>query len=65
MTKLSSSGTVLGTFSVGRGPYGIAIDSSGSVWVTNAYSGTVTEITGAASGPQFFPYPGPQWPWGF
>ncbi len=45
---------------------GIAIDASGNVWVTiqrqSFWSSSVAEFLGAAAGPQFFPYAGPQWP---
>ena len=64
VTKLSSSGATLGTFSVGSHPEGIAIDGSGNVWVVNSGSSSVNMLTGEASPPQFFPYVGPQWPWG-
>lgn len=33
------------TFSVGRGPCGIAIDDSGAVWVANSTDNTVTRLT--------------------
>ena len=68
--ELSSSGTVIGTYN-GNKPYGIAIDESGNAWVTNIGNGTVgmasgdsnvMEYMGAAKGPQYFPYSGPQWP---
>ena len=62
VTELSSTGTIIATYSAGLGPSGIAIDSSGNVWVTNYGDNTVTEIMGVASGPQYWPYTGPQWP---
>jgi sugar lactone lactonase YvrE len=34
LTKLSPSGTVLGTFTVGGSPYGICNDASGNIWCT-------------------------------
>jgi DNA-binding beta-propeller fold protein YncE len=44
VTKLSgSSGAVLGTYSVGRAPYGVAFDGI-NIWVANAGSNTVTKI---------------------
>jgi streptogramin lyase len=71
VTELSSSGAVLQTYATGFQPYSIAIDKSGNVWVTNFGSGiagtTLTDSNvqvymGAAKGPQYFPYSGPQWP---
>ena len=72
VTELSSSGAVIHTYAAtGYQPYSIAIDSSGNVWVTNYGNGTagiangdsnVQEYMGAAKGPQYFPYSGPQWP---
>lgn len=64
VTELNSSGTTLGTYAVGSGPVGIAIDASGNVWVTNSGGNNVTEIVGVATGPQYFPYSGPQFPGG-
>ena len=34
VTKLNTSGTVLGTFAVGPGPWGVAFDGA-NIWVTN------------------------------
>jgi serine/threonine-protein kinase len=71
VTELSPSGTVINTYATGNQPYSIAIDKSGNVWVTNFGDGTPgTALTnsniqvyiGAATGPQYFPYSGPQWP---
>jgi streptogramin lyase len=71
VTELSSSGTTIRTYATGNQPYGIAIDKSGNVWVTNYGNGTVgttgtdsnvQEYVRAATGPQYFPYGGPQWP---
>ena len=72
VTELSPSGTVIHNYvASGNQPYGIAIDKSGNVWVTNYGNGTsgtgagdsnVQEYMGAAKGPQYFPYSGPQWP---
>ncbi len=66
VTELNSSGTTIGTYTAGfNTPIGIAIDSSGNVWVANSGnsgSGNVIEIMGIATGPQYFPYAGPQWP---
>jgi len=71
VTELSSSGSLIRTYATGNQPYGIAIDRSGNVWVTNYGNGTaatagassnVQEYFGAARGPQYFPYTGPQWP---
>ena len=45
VTELSSSGALLGTFTVGTRPSGIAIDASGNVWVVNGGSNTVTKLS--------------------
>ncbi len=37
------------SYTVGNNPYGIAIDSSGNVWVTNYTDGTVSEISTSCS----------------
>ncbi len=60
--ELNSAGTIIGTYAVGANPIGIAIDSTGNVWVADYGDNTVTELIGAATGPQYFPYTGPQWP---
>ena len=60
--ELNSDGTIIGTYAVGANPLGIAIDSTGNVWVADYGDNTVTELIGAATGPQYFPYTGPQWP---
>ena len=64
INKLSSSGSIIGTYTVGTNPQGIVIDASGNVWVANKGSNSVTEIVGVATGPQYFPYGGPQFPGG-
>jgi DNA-binding beta-propeller fold protein YncE len=46
VTELSPSGALIGTYAVGIYPYGIAIDSSGNVWVVNAGNGTAGIATG-------------------
>ncbi len=62
-----SSGKTVGTYAVGTNPQGIAIDSSGNVWVTNSGSNTVTVIKPAKGpvigphGPHFHHYSGPRW----
>ena len=61
VTELSSSGTLIGTYTAGAYPSAIAIDASGNVWVANADNNNVTEIPGIAKG-QYFPYSGPQYP---
>ncbi len=67
----NSSGKLIHTYATFFQPYEIAIDPSGNVWVTNYGNGTaglgmtdsnVQEYIGAAKGPQYFPYLGPQWP---
>ena len=50
ITKLSSSGVLIGTYPVGgSNPIGIAIDASGNPWITNIYSGTVTKMSPSGS----------------
>ncbi len=41
----------------------MTIDASGNVWATNYPFSTISKIVGLATGPQYFPYTGPQWPW--
>ena len=60
--ELNSSGTTIGTYVAGSYPRAIAIDSFGDVWVANWGSDTVTKFPGIATGPQYFPYSGPQYP---
>ena len=60
VTELNSSGTIVGIYSTGTNPNGIAVDASGNVWVTS--DSNLTEIVGVTTGPQYFPYTGPQWP---
>ena len=43
VTELSSTGTVVGTYSVGNQPWGIAFDGT-NMWVGNSGDGTVTKI---------------------
>ncbi len=45
VTKLSPTGTVLGTYAVGLNPWNIAIDSSNNVWVTNSGSNSVSKLS--------------------
>jgi DNA-binding beta-propeller fold protein YncE len=46
VTRLSDSGTVLGTYAVNGGPEAIAVDSAGNVWVATQ-SGTVVKLSSA------------------
>ena len=46
---MSSAGATLGTYSVGPIPYGVAVDQSGNVWVTNAGSANVTKLSSAGA----------------
>lgn len=62
ITKLEPSGNYLGTYDVGVNPQDIAIDKDGDVWVTDGGDNTVTEFAFMTSGPEYFPYTGPQWP---
>jgi DNA-binding beta-propeller fold protein YncE len=44
VTKLrASDGKVLGTFSVGRGPEGVAFDGA-NIWVANLFSKSVSKM---------------------
>jgi len=48
VTKLNSSnGSTIGTYSVGSGSFGIAVDVLGNAWVTNYGSSTVTKLNGS------------------
>jgi streptogramin lyase len=70
ITELSSSGTLVKTYTdnpLDSGVEGLVIDASGNVWASTVASASgassgVVELTGAATGPQYFPYSGPQWP---
>lgn len=44
VTKVSPTGTVVGQFTVGARPRGVAIDKAGYVWVANSDSGTVMKL---------------------
>lgn len=70
-TSAPAAATGVRTYVAGSSCFGNAIDKSGNVWVTNYGNGTpgagsaesnVQEYMGAAKGPQYFPYSGPQWP---
>ncbi len=70
--ELNPTGTVINIINTyayyipGTGQFlgSIAIDAFGNVWVIPPLivSNFVVELTGVATGPQFFPYSGPQWP---
>lgn len=45
VTKLSSTGSLIGAFSVGSQPTAVAIDPSGNAWVSNSGSNNVTELS--------------------
>jgi len=70
ITELSASGKLLQTYNdnpLDSGVEGLAIDASGNVWASTVASASgassgVVELTGAATGPQYFPYSGPVWP---
>lgn len=59
ITKLTSSLKNLGSYTAGSSPAGLAIDPSGNVWASNNGGSTITQVTGVALGPQFYPYSGP------
>ena len=42
-----ANGSVVGTYSVGTNPYGIAVDQFDDIWVANVGSNNVTELDGA------------------
>ncbi len=66
VAELSPSGALIATYSINSGsppasiPQGIAIDQSGNVWVALPNSVTVVELKGVATGPEYFPFSGPQ-----
>jgi DNA-binding beta-propeller fold protein YncE len=63
VTKLrASDGKVLGTFSVGNGPLGVAFDGA-DIWVANEGGHTVTELR-ASYGTVLGTFPGPNSPYG-
>ena len=70
VTELSPTGVTIGTYRTGYWAWnvfpGIAIDASGNVWETiPSWSGYyAAEFLNATTGPQFFPYTGPQFPGG-
>jgi len=47
ITKLTNTGTAIGTYTGGgiRGPYGIAIDGTGAAWVANFNGNNVSKIS--------------------
>ena len=46
VTRLNSSGAVVGTYKVGKGPFGIAYDGH-SIWVTNYFGKSLTRLRAA------------------
>lgn len=72
VTELSPTGVPIGTYTTGYWSWnvfpGIAIDASGNIWETipsqiwngSTYVSYVAEFLSATTGPQFFPYTGPQ-----
>lgn len=68
VTELSPSGTLVATYSLANpyppypqsGPQGIAIDQAGNVWVAVQNGNMVAELKGIATGPEYFPFSGPQ-----
>ena len=68
VTELNPSGALLTTYAIisgptpppGNTPQGIAIDQDGNVWVALPNTQSIVELKGVATGPQYFPYSGPQ-----
>ncbi|MCX6723751.1 MAG: Ig-like domain-containing protein [Candidatus Staskawiczbacteria bacterium] len=44
ISKLDSSGNILGTYAVGNNPRGVAVDASGNAWVVNFLGNTITKL---------------------
>jgi len=59
--EMNPNGLRIATYTMNAGSRGVQIDINGNVWVAQNSGTTVTEIVGAALGPQFFPYSGPMW----
>ena len=67
IVKLNPAGAVIGNYNVSSysstldtaGPSVIAIDASGDVWTANFGSNSITELIGAAKGPQYLAQPAP------
>jgi streptogramin lyase len=49
VSKVSKTGTVLGTFGTGSLPRGVAVTADDNVWVANTSSNTVTRLTNAGT----------------
>ena len=49
VTELNISSTPIGTFNVGGGPVGVAIDASGNSWIVNSNDNTVTKLNSSGS----------------
>jgi streptogramin lyase len=68
VVEMNASGTIINKFSPpdAYAVNDVALDASGNVWATMSNGpggqGAVMKISAAAKGPQFFPYPGPQFP---
>jgi len=63
LTKIEpSSGTILGTYTVGKSPFGLAFDG-GNIWVTNSADDTVSKVR-ASDGQVLFTVPAGPSPWG-
>ncbi|MFA6666447.1 MAG: hypothetical protein WCT06_07720, partial [Armatimonadota bacterium] len=46
-TTTLDTGAVIGTYNVGKRPWGIAVDVDGNVWVSNNAASTVTKLNGS------------------
>jgi streptogramin lyase len=74
LRAVSTSGTFVAEYTMPRGANGgtgaptpLGIDAAGNVWyggtdITNG-TGALNELAGVATGPQYFPYMGPQYPY--
>ena len=55
ISEFNSTGSIVGTYTVGLRPWGVAIDASGNIWVVNDVDGTVTELNPSGSAIATYP----------